>query len=1374
LYVAGRRTDAPRVTRLFSGGRHRWDDLGFLDIEQSPEVYRAEHLLDEPAVLIVGAPWLGKTTTARQLCRWLETQPRDLAFGERLCLTEFGRHGAEQTLPPSWWADWRQVTPASPACWIIDALDEGEERLGGVRERILQSIGDVGGHHRGRLRLLIFSRQREWLAEFRTALGQVYELGPLREVPEFHLAPLHQEAAREMLQAYPGAFDRVADLIRRFSLQPVAGYPVALDYLRHQHTDADLTVVRVWRGLLQHMLGEPDSGRRRGLRSEADERFAAAARIAAVLTLTGGEQVVDHTVPPGLPALADFFPTGSDRMLRQAAREACDVGPFLATADGGYRFAQRNVQDWLAAFGLAGLRLAQLRSALCDAQGRPAPRHRDLLPLLRQISPDPEVRDWIDRLGGGLPLPSDLVGPTLADSVGYIDRLEQVAADAPPRMWLYSADLRRLAVPGLGDALANRLRDRQRCAAVKDLLLDIARANDPYPALPAALDLLLDRGQPASLRRRAQLLISQHGGDAHLRQLANPVARGPASTRAEQQLRATLIRHLPERRLWTVPEAAAHAPPAEPPVVDDRHVLLHMIQERMSADDARTLLRDRQRLCAAPRLVLDHHRDLDLLQAALDRLLREERLEAADEGLLVETALEWREHEERRDPGFAILQRLGASATARCRFYEYGIEARRRDPESQRAWSFALRVDDVLWLLDRAREDWAGLPVVWEDLYRLARAAHEAGLLDRATWEEVDRLVGQHAPGVPARFEQSRAAYERVQANHERKMQELERRRPAPTTLWEQVTGLLSQEGWTAEERMRELSWVCFVPNLRPAHIAGEWEELDAGLQTQVLALARQGLEQGTPTPIPEGLRFPGKILCEAWAFLRVCEDTEQSGWLTAERVRRWLPTAVFALHEHIPALARRCATIDQPAAVGILLDASERELRRGSRVAATAAQIPVEWWDNPVVAARVTAWVQETAFQAEARISLLELLAQHAPQCAQPAAAAWSELPDDSSPVTASLPAAGLNCRLVLDPEGAWPLVEEGFRRRGTGALQDLNALQQHGRHGLRADLAGWTVARLEALGRLLLRAYPVRSDPDREGRIITVTAETQLRDTRDRVFWSLHSRDDAEARAAVERLAALDEGLGARLHDYRARQAAEGILGGLGSPAVPGDSPIPLAEVIRLLDEADYRLVRNADDLLEAVCEALGLVERDVAADLPMLYGPPPRKDGAAREHLKEDALQAYLRRRLADLLPASVLAPQVEAVSVVREDQVRYRRRLDLRVTAPCHGAQSLATVVIEVKWSDNEETETSLTDQLGRKYLLGERLTHGVFLVGWCGWWRRKGHGTLTDRKGLDRYLAAQRDDFCGANGPGQGLSIAPFVLGLEWRDPEDTD
>jgi hypothetical protein len=479
-------------------------------------------------------------------------------------------------------------------------------------------------------------------------------------------------------------------------------------------------VVGVWRGLLRHLLEEPDSGRRQRLRSEADARLEAATRIAAVLTLTGAEQVVDRTVTAGLPSLADVFPLGNDRGLRYAAREACDVGPFLPTAEGGFRFAQRDVQDWLAAFGLAELKVVQLRSGLYDMPGGLSARHRDLLPLLRQVSTDAEVRAWIDGLGGGLPLPSDLISPTLTDSLAYIDRLEKVVVDESG-LWFYGEQLRHLAAPGLGYALVQRLREPQRSDAVKDLLLDIARFTDPDAVLPVALDLVLDRNQSVALRKRALLVISQHGGDRHFRQLVQPVARTPATTAAEQQLQATVIRHFLERRLWTVAEAAAHVTPAEPGVVDDRQVVLHTLEGRMSAHDARAILCDRQRLRAGPRLAVASFRNRDLLQAALEGLLAEDCLDETDEGMLVDFTLEWQEQDGRLNPGFPVLQRLGSSAAVRRRFNEHGVELLRRDPTAGRIWSFALLPEDWRWLFDRLRRDWTGFAFGLEDLYCLGR-----------------------------------------------------------------------------------------------------------------------------------------------------------------------------------------------------------------------------------------------------------------------------------------------------------------------------------------------------------------------------------------------------------------------------------------------------------------------------------------------------------------------------------------------------------------------------------------------------------------------------------------------------------------------------
>lgn len=56
----------------------------------------------------------------------------------------------------------------------------------------------------------------------------------------------------------------------------------------------------------------------------------------------------------------------------------------------------------------------------------------------------------------------------------------------------------------------------QRSEPVKDLLLAVARFTDADLVLPVALDLVQNRGQPIALRKRALLLIVQHGGDGHL------------------------------------------------------------------------------------------------------------------------------------------------------------------------------------------------------------------------------------------------------------------------------------------------------------------------------------------------------------------------------------------------------------------------------------------------------------------------------------------------------------------------------------------------------------------------------------------------------------------------------------------------------------------------------------------------------------------------------------------------------------------------------------------------------------------------------------------------------------------------------------------
>ena len=210
-----------------------------------------------------------------------------------------------------------------------------------------------------------------------------------------------------------------------------------------------------------------------------------------------------------------------------------------------------------------------------------------------------------------------------------------------------------------------------------------------------------------------------------------------------------------------------------------------------------------------------------------------------------------------------------------------------------------------------------------------------------------------------------------------------------------------------------------------------------------------------------------------------------------------------------------------------------------------------------------------------------------------------------------------------------------------------------------------------------------------------------------------------------------------------------------------------------MRLLDEADYRLIRSGDDLLKAIVHVLRQIEEDAPYDLSMLYGRNESETAGqgikgksgkkrVRRRLGEDALQAYVRRRLKDMLPSRIPGVQIK---IFREPQVKYQRRFDLEVVAPTIDRQ-LATVIIEIKWSDNEDTKSSLKDQLVSAYLLGHQLNHGIYLVGWTGTCQGTDKED-TDIQQLKAYLAGQVKSV-NASEEGKSLKVEPVVLDLRWR------
>ncbi len=162
----------------------------------------------------------------------------------------------------------------------------------------------------------------------------------------------------------------------------------------------------------------------------------------------------------------------------------------------------------------------------------------------------------------------------------------------------------------------------------------------------------------------------------------------------------------------------------------------------------------------------------------------------------------------------------------------------------------------------------------------------------------------------------------------------------------------------------------------------------------------------------------------------------------------------------------------------------------------------------------------------------------------------------------------------------------------------------------------------------------------------------------------------------------------------------------------------------VLVLAARGEARLVVDADDLMEVVLESLSRLQTQLtqstlprSEDLWNWNGADTKRRDF--RHKDEAFLSNYVARWLREDL-------ELRGIIIGREVQLRIGQRTDIQVTAvPREHTSSLenVTVVIENKGCWNSEVRTAVDKQLVGDYLRPNRLTHGIYLVGWfvCDQW-----------------------------------------------------
>jgi len=216
-----------------------------------------------------------------------------------------------------------------------------------------------------------------------------------------------------------------------------------------------------------------------------------------------------------------------------------------------------------------------------------------------------------------------------------------------------------------------------------------------------------------------------------------------------------------------------------------------------------------------------------------------------------------------------------------------------------------------------------------------------------------------------------------------------------------------------------------------------------------------------------------------------------------------------------------------------------------------------------------------------------------------------------------------------------------------------------------------------------------------------------------------------------------------------------------------------VPLYQLVSLLESERYRLVRTVCDLQALVLHELQTIGIDAKQHLAMLYKPLARRN-PKRERLHEEALQAYLYCRLRDRLLPAVLASGHTTIFSDRESLAARNTRNDVKIQTLSVSGRPL-TVIVEIKWSDHPDVSTGQIEQLAKQYLLENGLTHGIYLVGWCGEaapWKENALGQPpTERSRLDSWQRALKRQSELLREEYPELDVQTFLLDLSWAPAE---
>ncbi len=1435
LVFAWERFWVPRGERLtLHEGAYLPDPTTEWGTRLNPRVVPASYFDDRPCVVFLGDTAMGKTTAVMQVERQ-GTDSRIRAVGGVPLRERLGRFASDALLVTDVFRS-PELTELShrdrPVYLYLDDFDECLLRVRTLPRLLVDELRRLPPDAvRQRLRLRVVCRTSVWPDGLTAALGEFWgDSG----VDVFELAPLRVEDVR--LAACETGIDPAAFLteVRRLGVQGFASRPLTLQRLLTRFgrgEDLPLSQAEIFEGACLDLVAAFDPaelGARRPSRLAPDDRLAIASRLAAAAMFSGREFVrADPTAgAEGGLAVALRDVAGHEvlhgRRLEVGELELEEVlrtGLFAGPDESGrLRWAHRSYAEYLAARYLveqdAGL--AQVRSLVVhpgDPDGRLVPPLHETAAWLAGMRPDIFVdvlrRDPIVLLS------TDAAGIDPGFRTQLVDALlsrYDAGELLPPDGSTYER-LRNLAHPGLGGQLAPWIRHPSRSQLARAVAIDIAGACRETAVLGDLVQTALSVGDDVRIRTLAAAVVAEYG-DAASKAALLPLVAGDPNDPDDQikgaALKATWPAHLPTARLFEV------LTPSRPNLLGFyRSFLLNNPFEQLRTEDIPLALAwiDRQLgpaelpydvedLVAEILLVAARSLDDPAVAAAFGpvawrRLTAQHRLLDRSSYLEFgggETDEQLGEPERRAVVAVLVGSSIAAQADIRDLVYAGLVVP-----------------DDVPWLLEQVggtddstlRRAWARL-IDWVlpagngdhlDAVRSAALTDDILRAETERWLDPEELVRRSAEWAEMRSRWAERAEPRFldPSPQERVERRLEAAEAGDLDAWWGLNLDLTLDPASTHYGDE------YEPDLT---VLPGWQAADEPARERIARAGLAYVRQRTPEPDrwfasdtifrPDWAGYRAFHLLWRLADARLAE-IEPAIWT------RWAPVLVgFHTLQGAGDEAPQQALVRM--AYAHAPDEVLETLRRLALAIGDASRLDAEHvlrkvagcWDDRLATA-LRDLLTEPGLPARVAGAILRPLLEYGDVAARDLGAEWVAGPLRE----------GVDRERAL--EAAVALTIESGATGWQPVWVALEADPEFGEQVLArlvwrdsfAEEVGarLTTSQLGALYGWLEWRYPEAEDPDEPG-MHEVTFREQIGRWRDGLLAQLARPGDAEAvealRVLAEEFPTLEK---VRRALVRAKEAAR----------VRTWLPPSPREVLALTEESERRLVRNAEQLLDAVAESLARLgqrfqaaESRAAADLWNVVGRATARGvakgvlanlrgklGARRSEFgPELTIDGYWRefgvqvetvnRPKNELLMSDYVKRHLDAdlagrgLVVNREVQNRPGDITDIRVEAFARDERGREvdrlTVVVEVKGCWHRDLETAMVGQLADRYLQPEDLRHGLYLVGWFdpdGW----DPNDRRRQRAVRHALAPLRDRLeAQAQGLAQrGLAVRAFVL-----------